>query len=266
MQNEKNKNVLCLLIDIVILLLLLFAIGFLFTIAYESMGILLTNKINSLNNNWLSIFYYGSFIIIVCLTFFAIKNIKMIICNIRKIFNKTPLKEIKINNITDNKILVGLSVSISLLLIGILTYFTTIFLKNIIAQKIDVFISYTNLILAFIFIVLSTILLFLLGYIILNILKKLNKDSTYTFNNSSFVLICMIVIFAISIIFIFFSLKMHDEFYPSINNEFNGDYSSMYTYILLTFFSTIVFNLEGYLVYRFILNMTRINAEELSSK
>lgn len=129
MQNERNKNVSCLLIDIVILLLLLCAIGFLFTIAYESIGILLTNKINSLNNNWLSIFYYGSFIAIICLTFFVIKDIKMIIFNIRKINNKAPLKEIKMNNITNNKIFVGLSISINLLLIGVLTYFTTVFLR-----------------------------------------------------------------------------------------------------------------------------------------
>ncbi len=266
MQNEKNKNILYLAINIVILLLLMFAIGFLFKIAYESIGILLTNKINSLNNNWLSIFYYGSYMIIIFLAFFIIKVFKMIVYNIKKISNKEILINHKIDNILHNKILIGLTIFISLLLIGILTYFTTCFLKNIIVEKIDVFTSYNYLIWAFMFIVLATLLLFILVYIMLIVLKKSNKDFICKFNNSSYVIICMIVIFALSVIFIFFSLKAHDKFYPSFNAEFNGDYSSMYIYILFTFFLTIFFNLEGYLLYKFILNMTRINVEELSSK
>ncbi len=265
MTNEKNKTLVKVILKAFILLILVASVCGLFILSYQSLGILLNNKVNSLNENWLSFFYYASFSFITCISFFFIKLLKNLVIDCQKMkrtYEKTETK--KMGFLHKNKAYSILSYAILIVLIVILSYFTTTFMKNIVVNKIDVFVNYTYLILIFVFLSLITCFLFLLMNIIINKLKTLNNESNYTFDNSGFTVVCIIVGFVIGVLICFINMKMYHKIYPSLSGEFDiNETNSLITYSLLTILVTMLFNSLGYLVYRFILNMVKINSEEL---
>ena len=268
MNSEKNKIRLSITIKIITIIIFLCGISGLFCCSYESFGILLNNKINSLNENWLSTIYYGSFCFICCMSFFIIKLVKSIIQDKKKLNeNINSTKTEKGHFLLKNKAYLIASVIILILFLITLIYFNTIFLKDIVTNKIDVFDNYLNLVLFFVLMVIIVTIIFIVIYIIINKLKKLNNDSKYTFNNFGFVVINIIVLFVIGTIINIISLKMYNKCYPEMYGDYNvNENSSLIAYILLTILSTVIFSFIGYLVYRFILNMIKINNEELNNK
>jgi MFS family permease len=268
MNSEKNKIRLSITIKIITIIIFLCGISGLFCCSYESFGILLNNKINSLNENWLSAFYYGSFCLICCISFFIIKFIKSIIQDKKKLKESVNInKHEKGHILFKNKAYLIASITILITLLITLIYFNTIFLKDIVTNKIDVFDNYLNLVLFFVLMTIIVTIVFMIIYMIINELKKLSNDSKYTFNNSGFVVINIIVLFVIGTIINIISLKMYNKCYPEMYGDYNvNENSSLIAYILLTILSTVVFSFIGYLVYRFILNMIKINNEELNNK